>query len=168
MNEAAGDPVQTLDRILAFVTDPVIQQVGLYWRGKIKSGRLPSRADIDPVEIPSLLRHIILWEVEHSPLRFRGRLVGSHIVAMSGRDSTGRYIDYIDDNGVIEAEYRAATASFASAKQPQHQPSGAAHDIEQRTGDGEKCFHGRGHRQGDLLRSLQRQCLGDELAEQYM
>ena len=111
MNESAGDPAQTLDRILAAISDPIIKQVGLYWRSKIKNGLLPARGDIDPVEIPSLLRHIILWEVEHSPLRFRGRLVGSHIVAMSGRDSTGRYIDYIDDNGVIEAEYRAATAS---------------------------------------------------------
>jgi hypothetical protein len=111
MNESAGDPAQTLDRILAAISDPIIKQVGLYWRSKIKNGLLPARGDIDPVEIPSLLRHIILWEVEHSPLRFRGRLVGSHIVAMSGRDATGRYIDYIDDNGEIEAEYRAAAAS---------------------------------------------------------
>jgi hypothetical protein len=111
MNESPGDPVQSLDRILAAISDPIIKQAGLYWRGKIVSGRLPSRGDIDPLEIPALLPFIFLWNVEHAPLRFRGRLVGSRIAAIAGRDATGRYLDFIDDNGVIEAEYRTAAAS---------------------------------------------------------
>jgi hypothetical protein len=111
MNESAGDPVQVLDKILTWIADPIIRQAGLYWRGKIKAGRLPARSDIDPLEIPALLPHIVLWNVEHSPLRFRGRLVGSHIVEMSGRDATGRYVDFVDDHGVVEAEYRAVAAS---------------------------------------------------------
>jgi len=111
MSESAGDPVQVLDQILARITDPIIKQVGLYWRGKIKAGLLPKRADIDPLEIRPLLPHVILWDVERDPLRFRGRLVGSHIIEMSGRDATNHYIDFIDDRGAIEAEYRAAVES---------------------------------------------------------
>jgi hypothetical protein len=111
MNESAADPVQILDQILVRIADPVIRQAGLYWRGKVKDGKLPARGDIDPLEIPALLPHLILWNVERSPLRFRGRLVGSHVVNMSGRDATGRYVDFIDDHGVIEAEYRAVAAS---------------------------------------------------------
>src|SRR5579862_5637057 len=111
MNESAGDPVQVLDQILARIADPMLKQAGLYWRGKIKAGKLPARAALDPFEIPALLPYLMLWSVERDPLRFRARLVGSYIAEMAGRDPTGRYVEFIDDHGAIEAEYRAATES---------------------------------------------------------
>ncbi len=49
-----------------------------YWQER-RGGRVaPSRADIDPVDLPaSLLPHLLLIDVEHDPLDFRYRLAGT-------------------------------------------------------------------------------------------
>lgn len=56
---------------------------------------LPKPDDIDPLEFPvDLLPHIQLLDVEHEPrLRFRWRLIGTHVTESLGRDSTGKYWD---------------------------------------------------------------------------
>lgn len=53
---------------------------------------MPSRADIDPVEIPKFLPNILLVDVLHDPLRFRYRLVGTDIVEKRGFDPTGQMV----------------------------------------------------------------------------
>jgi hypothetical protein len=70
-----------------------------YWQGKRgQDGRLPSRADIDPIELRFALGHLVLVEVERGErLRFRHRLVGSHIVERAGYDATGKYLDEIPE-----------------------------------------------------------------------
>jgi len=64
---------------------------------------MPSPADIDPLTLPrALLPHILLIDVEHEPaLRFRWRLIGTHITNVTGRDSTGRYWDEIYDRQIF-------------------------------------------------------------------
>jgi hypothetical protein len=64
-----------------------------YWREKRGERLAPSRADIDPLEIPSLLPFVTLVDVERAPLRFRYRVVGTNIVRNVGDDFTGRYLD---------------------------------------------------------------------------
>jgi hypothetical protein len=55
---------------------------------------MPSRADMDPVELPrALLPNLFLVDVEESPRRFRYRLVGTELTAIMRRELTGRYID---------------------------------------------------------------------------
>ena len=90
--DGADASVAALDRILAKMSDPIMCQVGLYWRGKVADGRLPARSAIDPAEIPALLPYLILWDVERDPLRFRNRICGTHVVEFSGRspETTGR------------------------------------------------------------------------------
>lgn len=75
------------------------------WLGKGKEGRLPGRKDFDPAEMPQLLPHLTLFDVEREPLRFRIRLVGTGIVAAMGSDTTGRYLDELDR--IEEVERRA-------------------------------------------------------------
>jgi hypothetical protein len=70
-----------------------LRQLYAYWRSKAVGGRLPSRADIDPAEIPQLLPYVFLVDVERNPRRFRFRLIGTQICAWSGRDVTGKYVD---------------------------------------------------------------------------
>jgi hypothetical protein len=70
-----------------------LRQVYAYWASKIVGGRLPSRASIDPVEIPRLLPFVFLVDVERDPQRFRFRLVGTQICVWAGRDATGMYTD---------------------------------------------------------------------------
>ena len=60
-----------------------------YWRSKITAGRLPSRRDIDPVEIPKLLAHVLLTEIRQEPFQARYRLAGSAMAGIYGFDYTG-------------------------------------------------------------------------------
>ncbi|HEX2115262.1 MAG TPA: PAS domain-containing protein [Alphaproteobacteria bacterium] len=69
-----------------------LRELYAYWRSKAK-GCWPSRADIDPAEIPHLLPYVFLVDVERDPQRFRFRLIGTQICAWSGRDVTGMYVD---------------------------------------------------------------------------
>jgi len=69
------------------------------WREKLRGRKMPSRADLDPLEFSAAAwPHLMLIDVEKAAnLRFRYRLIGSHIVNTLGRDSTGRYIDEVQD-----------------------------------------------------------------------
>jgi len=77
--------------------DPAFARLHAYWLDKCKNGLLPARTDIDPLEIPrDLLPGIALLEVEAQPdgtYRYRIRLFGSALAAMTGADETGRYYD---------------------------------------------------------------------------
>lgn len=75
--------VETLSR-------PILQNLHNYWLERRRDGRLPSRADVDPIDLPSLLPYIILVDVLHDPLDFRYRLIGTKTVEVMGRDGTGK------------------------------------------------------------------------------
>lgn len=58
---------------------------------------MPSRADLDPLDIPELLKDLILADVEQEPdgVRFRYRLVGTRVEEFIGRSLTGKYLDEV-------------------------------------------------------------------------
>ena len=56
---------------------------------------MPSRADIDPSEIATLLPHVILLDVSHDPLDFRYRLIGTVADAHMNEPMTGRWMSSI-------------------------------------------------------------------------
>ncbi|MBO6826814.1 MAG: PAS domain-containing protein [Sneathiella sp.] len=62
-----------------------------YWRSKYQSGVIPSRADVEPTEIPQLLKHVGLVDVLPGD-DFRYRLVGTHMVNFFDKDFTGTLI----------------------------------------------------------------------------
>jgi len=70
-----------------------------YWQHRVKpDGRIPSRADIAPDELRSLLPGIIMFDVLHQddpefPYRFRYRLVGTEHRRYLNADLTGRTFD---------------------------------------------------------------------------
>lgn len=76
----------------AEIASPVLRDLYLYWLGKWQGPRMPTRADIEPLEIPTLLPLVYLVDVEGDPRRFRFRLIGTRIVAWLGRDLTGAYL----------------------------------------------------------------------------
>ena len=63
-----------------------------YWASKRTEGRLPARADIDPIDLRRLLPRLALIDVlrDGGTLDFRYRLTGTEIVERAGRDPTGR------------------------------------------------------------------------------
>jgi hypothetical protein len=68
----------------------VLSDLLAYWRSRCQGQTFPARADIDPIDIPSLLEHLLLLDVLRDPLDFRYRLVGGHIVEHTGRNLQGR------------------------------------------------------------------------------
>ena len=70
-----------------------LEKLYIYWHSKLDGREMPSRDDLDPVEIPSLLPYVALIEVHWTPRRFFWRLIGTHITNALGYDTTGFYFD---------------------------------------------------------------------------
>lgn len=70
---------------------PKLAAMYAWWEEKRRmTGRLPSRADVNPAEIPRLLPHIALLDILTDPLDYRYRLVGTRIVEAMGAERTGK------------------------------------------------------------------------------
>lgn len=71
---------------------PISRDLVAYWLAHCGNRPMPARRDIDPLTIPrAALPHVFLVDVEAEG-RFRYRLIGTAIVAMTGRDITGQEI----------------------------------------------------------------------------
>ena len=75
-------------------TDPRLEDAHQYWRGKAAGRAMPSRADIDPVEIPRLLPDVMLVERVDGG-RYRYRLIGTENARAHGVNATGRFLDEV-------------------------------------------------------------------------
>jgi hypothetical protein len=75
-------------------TDPRLEQAYLYWREKAAGRTMPSRNDIDPVDIPKLLPDVMLVERLDNG-RYRYRLIGTENQTAHGLNATGRYLDEV-------------------------------------------------------------------------
>ncbi|MGF1628232.1 MAG: PAS domain-containing protein [Kiloniellaceae bacterium] len=77
----------------------VLEQLYAYWSSRRRNRPFPARADIDPIDIPTLLEHLLLVDVLRDPLDFRYRLVGGHIVNHAWRNARGQTIRELMDQG---------------------------------------------------------------------
>lgn len=70
-----------------------------YWLGKcqgLEPGLVPARRDLDPVmEIPRLVPHMMLKDVQASPPDFRYRLIGTALRRHMAQDWTGIWLSTI-------------------------------------------------------------------------
>jgi hypothetical protein len=87
--------------------DDSLSAIHQYWLTKRAARRMPSRDDIDPVELGPHLGNIVLIDVEHDPLRLRYRLIGTKITEAMARDSTGKYYDKIYSDELLENIYES-------------------------------------------------------------
>ena len=81
------------------IRHPGLRALFDYWSERCGAGRLPARRDIDPVDIPDLLPHLMLIDVVSPgsssaapPPGLRYRLVGTALVKRMGRDTTGQTV----------------------------------------------------------------------------
>lgn len=82
------------DLLLRRQATPVLLQGYDYWESKRGHRAMPSRADLDPIEMKAFLPHIVLTDVLHQsapdwPLDFRYRLMGTAVDAHMSRRFTG-------------------------------------------------------------------------------
>src|SRR5262245_38400580 len=90
----AAAPAAAGDLDLSTLHSEKLKSGYAYWRGRC-SERLPSRAMIDPIDIPPLLPHIVLHGVERQPLDFVYRLIGSEVRRHMAEDRTGQRMSAI-------------------------------------------------------------------------
>lgn len=77
------------------IWDPRLHGLYEYWKERSGSRRFPARRDIDPMEVPYILPHIMLIDVLRNPLRFRVRVHGTERVRRANYDLTGKLLDEI-------------------------------------------------------------------------
>ncbi len=87
---------------LAFGDGPdgeLLGAVYAYWDSKRRGRAMPSRADIDPLEMKAFLPQLVLLDVEGEPPRFRYRLVGTEVTqvrrGLGKSDPTGQFVDEV-------------------------------------------------------------------------
>lgn len=76
------------DEVAGFLESPDLIRFFDYWRSKRRGRDVPSRADIDPIEIPWALPWTFLMDYEH-PNVFRYRLAGQELADVFGRNLKG-------------------------------------------------------------------------------
>lgn len=89
-----GSPLQR-----RYETEPLfarVRELHDYWLAKRGDRALPTRADIDPLELKSLLPNLIIADVHQNPLRIRFRLAGTAVTEANRCSLTGRWLDELD------------------------------------------------------------------------
>src|SRR5262245_46303416 len=99
------------------LSDPDLLRFYDYWVSLRGVRPIPSRRDLDPSRVPATyLPDLMLIDVLHEPVRLRYRLIGTHIVAASGKDRTGRFFDEVSffklHPAVVEQFEQVATSGL--------------------------------------------------------
>jgi len=63
-----------------------------YWRACARGGRLPSRANISPAEIPALLPGVSILDAGKTPEEIIYRVAGTRLREIFGREVTGKSV----------------------------------------------------------------------------
>jgi hypothetical protein len=76
------------------IEHPKLQQLFDYWEAKRGARTMPSRADIDPLDLSFIIGNVILIDViQGDPLQFRIRLHGTNLTERVGYELTGKMLD---------------------------------------------------------------------------
>jgi len=86
-------------------SDPRYRRLADYLASKAPPGKLPGRQHIDPLDFADLLPYVALVDVisqAGSEPRYRVRLMGTEVVAIQGKDGTGKYVEELltDPEGI--------------------------------------------------------------------
>jgi hypothetical protein len=69
---------------------PNLLRLLAYWRSKQMGGSMPSRADIDPLEMKEWLGNLVLVEFFGEVSRYRVRVDGTNVAEIGGLGRTGK------------------------------------------------------------------------------
>lgn len=97
------------------ISSDILRDIYQCWLDMKGKRPMPSRADLDPTKIISLLPYIILIDVEEKPRRYRYRLVGTEAVRTFGQDITGKYFDELPQ---VEEFVRSRSDWIVKEKRP--------------------------------------------------
>jgi hypothetical protein len=86
-------PIADADDRQLPVADRRLIRLYQYWLQKRGARSMPSRADIDPLDMRFILGHLMLIDVRHPGPEFRIRLQGSELTWWIGQELTGTNLE---------------------------------------------------------------------------
>ena len=87
---------------LEAIREPEISELFLFWLRRRPGHGVPTRKDIDPSKIPARnLPYLFLYERQRDG-RFQCKLIGTALARVLGDDSTGKYLDEILPELVVQ------------------------------------------------------------------
>jgi hypothetical protein len=89
--------------------NPRLARLHDYWIGKCAGRPLPSRADIEPLEMKEWLGNLLLAEFFGGIEHYRVRLDGSNLIGYGGKDRTGKGSEVLtsdEERNLIVAQYK--------------------------------------------------------------
>lgn len=98
------------------IDDPILTALFDYWLDKRSDRCCPARVDIDPVDIPALLPHVVLVDLLESGRKIRFRLVGTRVAF--GKDPTGRFLHEAAPEGLYGHHISALYGQAARLAEP--------------------------------------------------
>jgi hypothetical protein len=87
---AQGSKVKAIELDVDCGRYPEIERALVYWRKQKGERELPARADIDPLDLATVLPRVMMAEVSYDPLVFRYRVAGTGIFTLHGQELTGK------------------------------------------------------------------------------
>jgi hypothetical protein len=111
-------------RDVAQCRSAMVRQLYDFWNDRRGGAELPNRSEIDPAALKPLLPNMLIVDLETDPFRIRYRLVGTKVVAASGYDFTGRYLDEMN-----LASGGALWTSYYRAVRSERRPLFGAHEL---------------------------------------
>jgi len=89
--------------------NPRLAKLHDYWLGKCQGRTLPSRADIEPLEMREWLGNLLLAEFFGGLENYRVRLDGSNLIGVGGKDRTGKGSEVLtsdEERNLIVSQYK--------------------------------------------------------------
>jgi len=83
-----------INEMAEVIQSPRLRALIRYWHEKRGRRPMPSRSDIDPVEIPRLLPIALIADARANPTRIR--LIGTETTLFCGREMRGKSVDAFD------------------------------------------------------------------------
>ncbi len=86
----------------SIISHPLLRELYDLWLARRGASGAMLRKDLDPTEVPHLLKSLILTDVGKGGHDIRYRLVGTEIVAAHGIDYTGKTIEELTSGSTLE------------------------------------------------------------------
>jgi len=102
------------------ISHPRLQRLYAYWSAKRGARKMPSRADIDVLDLRYVLGNLMLVEVVGGPPpRFHIRVHGSNLAERAGYELTGKMLDELPEDE-FRKEVGQKWTEVAATGEPMH------------------------------------------------
>jgi hypothetical protein len=99
----------------------IVKDALSYWESLCRGRTTPLRSDFDPIDIPNLLPHIMLFDVIDGGQDFRYRVIGGAIRSMFFENYTGRLLSTqpnVEPDGPLMTHVRQAVQTGRPVRSP--------------------------------------------------